>query len=233
MTSRLLLHGFTGRAASWAGFDGDAIDLPGHGCPVDREAGFEGGVAFVAAEIRRRGAPVHLVGYSLGGRLALGTCVAFPELVANATLIGANTGIDDDNRAARRTWETEVSSRLRRGDLAAFLDWWSRLPLFSTQAKLPVATLAAQDEIRRTNDPFALADAFEAFALSAMPDYRPRLATLDVPITFVAGALDDKYARIAEDAAARMENGRAVIVEGAGHNVPLERPEAIAQLISV
>ncbi len=230
--STLLLHGFTGAAASWdhvrdrGRTDEHAVTLPGHeDVPIDPSAGFAGGVAFVLAAAAELEPPVHLVGYSMGGRLALGAIVAHPERFTSATLIGANFGIDDAERPARRAWEATIAGQLREEGLDAFLATWRALPLFASQRSLPPETLAAQERIRRRHDPHRLADAFEAFALSSMPDYRD--ARIEVPLTLVVGARDSKFEAIA----ARRRDVRVEVIEGAGHNVVLEAPDAVRALL--
>ncbi|HRA21715.1 MAG TPA: alpha/beta fold hydrolase, partial [Anaerolineae bacterium] len=127
----LLLHGFTGDRRSWLGFaaawrrlqagdraDGRhhgyrrrviALDLPGHGRspqPADPAARtMPGVVAEVQATIDALGITrAHVLGYSMGGRVALSLALAVPERVASLSLIGASPGIADaaerDARAA-------------------------------------------------------------------------------------------------------------------------------------
>lgn len=219
--SVLLLHGFTGAAASWDAVRGDAVavTLPGHeDVPVDRAAGFDGGIEFVLAAARALEPPVHVVGYSMGGRLALGAITESPSAFASATLIGVSFGIDDAEREARRAWEASIARTLREDGLDAFLAKWAALPLWASQAGLPRAVLDEQQAIRRRHHPLHLADAFEAFALSSMPDYRGRAS--EVPVTLLVGALDSKFRAIAE-----AEPGVEVrIAPGVGHNVVLEAP---------
>lgn len=232
----LLLHGFTGAPASWdavraRGIEGHALALPGHGAPVDVEAGFSGGVRYVAEAIARAGAPQDLAGYSLGARLALGVAVERPELVRRLTLVGVNFGIDDAERPARRAWEAGIARLLREEGLEAFLAEWSKLPLFATQGRLDPSTTAAQARIRERHDPGALADALEAFALSGMPDYRPALSRLPMPVHLVVGGEDEKFRRLAEAALPALRDGRCTLVDDTGHNVVLERPDVVADAL--
>ncbi len=233
--STLLLHGFTGAAASWDAVRTDevAVTLPGHeDVPIDLDAGFAGGVEFVARAARGLPAPVHCIGYSMGGRLALGALVAHPELFASAALIGVRFGIDDAERPARREWEASIARALREDGLDAFLAKWRALPLFASQARLPAPTRAAQDAIRHRHDPARLADAFEAFALSTMPDYRSAVAAIEVPVTLIVGALDAKFRAEAEAVQRRAPSVRVEVVDGAGHNVVLEAPEAVKRRLT-
>jgi 2-succinyl-6-hydroxy-2,4-cyclohexadiene-1-carboxylate synthase len=61
-----------------------------------------------------------------------------------------------------------------------------------------------------------------------MPSYRASVAAIDVPITLMTGALDPKFSEIARALAEENAHVDTVVVEGAGHNVVLEAPAAVA-----
>jgi pimeloyl-ACP methyl ester carboxylesterase len=56
-------------------------------------------------------------------------------------------------------------------------------------------------------------------------------APLTLPVLAVAGALDDKYAAIAERMAERLPLGRAAFIPDAGHAAHLERPDEFSDLL--
>lgn len=225
----VLLHGFTGAPCSWDAvrerLSGPAVApaLPGHGGA--HVAGWEEAVDRIAA----RAAGAHLVGYSLGARLALGVLVRHPGLVRRATLIGVNPGVDD--RAARVRWEDALADRLEADGLGAFVAHWEQLPMWASQARLPEATRAAQRRVRMGHDPGGLAHSLRALGLGRMPDLRPALPTLDTPVALVVGGEDDRFRAVAEQMAAVMPTARVHVVAGVGHNVVLEAPEALARLL--
>src|SRR4051794_143912 len=97
----VLLHGFTQTRQSWrrtiAALGGRyravAPDLPGHGLAAERRpASFAACAAYVRAAAD---GPCVLVGYSMGGRIALYTALALPGLVQRLVLVGASPGIAD------------------------------------------------------------------------------------------------------------------------------------------
>jgi 2-succinyl-6-hydroxy-2,4-cyclohexadiene-1-carboxylate synthase len=57
------------------------------------------------------------------------------------------------------------------------------------------------------------------------------LEGIRVPVDLVAGGLDPTYCEIARRMAARLPRARVAIIDGAGHNVLLERPDALAALL--
>lgn len=248
----VLVHGFAQSSASWdevaphlaQGRTVHAIDLAGHGAsdrPGDRtaytlEAQAESLLAFLDAVSHgdggRRDRKPAVVGYSMGGRVALAAAArdphAFGALVLESAGLGPATAAE---RAAARERDAVQAARLRTEGLPAFMDAWERLPLFATQLGLPAAARERVRAGRLANDAEALACTFEGAGQHAMPDRSEALAALasvregGAPVLYVAGELDAKYRALAEGLAA---DGvcEARIVEGAGHNVHLEAPEA-------
>src|SRR5262249_52447261 len=90
----------------------------------------------------------------------------------------------------------------------------------------------AQSAIRAAHDPSALADALEHFGLARMPSYWPLLDRIEMPLTIVVGERDAKFRMIGGEIAQRVRHARVEIVTGAGHNVVLEAPERVAEIVS-
>ena len=142
-TATVVLHGFTGSAAAMAPLTSRlpgpvlALDLPGHGSgpvsndPVDYTMSAAiAGVLDAAAHLER----FTLVGYSMGGRVALHVALAHPDRVTALALIGARAGIDDPaERAERIAAEEALASRIESEGIEWFADFWASQPLFATQ----------------------------------------------------------------------------------------------------
>lgn len=236
----VLLHGFLGSPQSWDPVISHrmsqsrvmAVALPGHrgGAPVASD--FRGVVRQVAAGLEAAGLPpAHIVGYSLGARLGLGLAVEAPERVAALTLVGLNPGLDAEAARARRVEDEGWASMLETGSLEAFVAAWERLPLWASQARLGPELRAARRAARCSHEPRELARCLRAAGLGAMPDHRGDFAGLQVPVTLVAGGLDDKFVAIARALVRRRPSTRLVVVEGVGHDVGLEAPAALEQII--
>ena len=71
-----------------------------------------------------------------------------------------------------------------------------------------------------------------ALSLARMPYYAPELAGVDLPITVVTGGSDAKFTDIAARLVPTLRRGTHLVVAGAGHNVMLERPDAIAEVLA-
>jgi 2-succinyl-6-hydroxy-2,4-cyclohexadiene-1-carboxylate synthase len=248
----VLIHGFVGSPVFWQPI---LAELPcdlarraliptvcGHGTP-DHPAppapadpwpdSFNDEVDRLAAWIREQEtgeAKVDLAGYSQGGRLALGLLTRHQSLFRRAVIIGAHPGLSsDEDRRRRREADETWAQLLETEGLEAFLNAWEALPHFSTQTPEQRASLRA---FRQHLDPLQLARALRALGLGAMPDHRPLLHSVDVPVTLVAGELDAKFTRLIHEMEDLLPRGVAVFVPHTGHNPVLEAPQAIARLIA-
>lgn len=242
----LLLHGFTGSAETWASLAdalGDdvatiAVDLPGHGrssAPADpaRYA-----IARTADDLARvldalgveRAA---VLGYSMGGRVALRFALRHPDRVSALVLESASPGIADaGERAARVRADGELADAIERDGVEAFVERWERLPLWESQQALPVPVREQLRAQRLRNRGTGLANSLRRAGAGAEPDVRAELGMLRMPVLLIAGALDTKYAALARAMAAEIPGARAEIVPDAGHAVHLERPEAFAGIVA-
>lgn len=248
------LHGFLGTPATWLAVV-DRLDapgarepespgaasasprrvalgvLPGHG----REPWVPEGASFLEiADAMARAIPFDepsvLVGYSMGGRLALAMAALHPSRFRSVIVVGASAGLADDaERRARAASDDAQAERLLAFGLSAFVDAWEDLPLFATQRQLDPAARAAVRRERLAHTEAGLAWAVSTLGLGRMP--RVDLARCRVSLVAVAGARDEKYAALAGGIALEAPSARARIVEGAGHNVALEAPAALAAVI--
>ena len=202
-------------------------DLPGHGMAAERRpASFAACAAYVRA---LADGPCTLVGYSMGGRIALHTAFAIPGLVRRLVLVGASPGIaDGGERSARRQADEALADRIEAIGVEAFAAEWGAQPLFLGQEER-VAAAAHADRLRNTAA--GLAAALRGLGTGVMEPLWDRLPSLAVPVVLVVGERDEKFREIASRMVAAVPGSRLVVVAGAGHAVQLERPEAVAAAI--
>jgi len=234
----VLLHGFTHTGASWdpvvaalaESYRAIAPDIRGHGSAAAREpVALDAVLEDVSAVAPAR---FTLVGYSMGGRIALHAAVA-PALgprIDRVVLVGASPGIaDPGERAARRAADERLADEVEHMTIEEFAVRWAQTPVLAGQ---PPAVAAAVDADRRRNQPAGLARALRGLGTGALPSLWERLGELGAPVTLVVGERDEKFRAIAGEMARGLPDATVVWVAGAGHAVHLEAPARVAELIS-
>ncbi len=171
-----------------------------------------------------------LVGYSMGGRIAMHLAFRVSRRVRRLVLIGASPGLKNAAaRAERRAADEKLAEYAEQRTMAEFADRWARTPVLVDQ---PEAVRAVVDADRRRNDPVAMAAALRGLGTGALPSLWPRLGSLEIPVELIVGERDDKYRAIAAQMSEDLPHARVVIVPGAGHAVHAEAPEAAARVIA-
>lgn len=239
----LLLHGFLGSREDWAeiievlqeDFLCLAPDLPGHGgsvgLPYPDAYTIEGAAREVTALLDGLGiSRVALVGYSMGGRLALHLALRCPERFSGLLLESSSPGIEsEEERDARREADERRARSLESGGLEGFLEEWYRQPLFASLRRRE-DLLGRTVEHRLSNDPHELARSLRAMGTGNQKPLWDELARIAVPVLAIAGELDEKYSGICSRM--RTEGGVSMaVVPGAGHNVHLEAPDEYTRLL--
>jgi len=233
----VLLHGFTGSGANWAehaarlraaGLRVLCPDLPGHGNNLPAASNdytIESAAAQLADLLEREDcAAVHLLGYSMGGRLALYFALHCPEKVRSLILESASPGLATaEERAARQTSDEALADRIERQGIPAFVEFWESLPLWKSQERLPVATRQWLHEQRLRNDPTGLARSLRQMGTGVQPSLWEQLGELTMPVLLLAGAEDAKFVEIARQMASRIPQAQLAIIPAAGHTVHLEQ----------
>jgi 2-succinyl-6-hydroxy-2,4-cyclohexadiene-1-carboxylate synthase len=174
------------------------------------------------------GGPV-LVGYSLGGRLALRAALRSPESFTAVVLVGSTAGIEEGPlRVQRVEADEKLASWMEAMPIEDIVGLWERQPLFADQSD---ALVESQRPGRLSQDPRSLALLLRTAGQGALEPVWHELRALELPLLAIAGARDDGYSSAAKRIAHVAPNARAAIVEDAGHAAHLQRPEEVARLI--
>ena len=241
----VLLHGFTGSAANWAPhfaafaqrFTVYAFDIIGHGqsdAPVDlMHYRMEQSVEDLSALLDRLDlTSIALLGYSMGGRVALHLALAVPERIRALVLESASPGIADPaERDTRVRADEALAASIERDGLEAFIDRWQNLPLFASQQRLPLEVRQRQRAVRLANRPIGLANSLRGMGAGAMTPVWDRLETLAVPTLLLAGALDAKYVAQGEAMAKLLPHATRLVLPDVGHTTHLEAPELFERTV--
>jgi len=180
-------------------------------------------------EIAESGADI-LVGYSLGGRLALRAALRSPESFTAVVLVGSTAGIEEGPlRAARAQADEKLASWIEAMPIEDVVGLWERQPLFADQSD---ALVEAQRPGRLSQDQRSLALLLRTAGQGILEPVWHELRGLELPVLAIAGARDDGYTAAAKRIASTAPRGRAAIVEEAGHAPQLQQPAAVSALIA-
>jgi 2-succinyl-6-hydroxy-2,4-cyclohexadiene-1-carboxylate synthase len=231
----VFLHGFTHTGASWdpvvaalgERYRAFAPDLRGHG------SGWELEPVTLAAVLDdlARASPERftLVGYSMGGRIALHAALAFGARIERLVLIGASPGLaDPDERKARRSADEQLAREIEELDIAEFAERWAQTPVLAGQ---PPDVLAAVHADRLRNRPAGLARALRGLGTGALSSLWDRLGAVGMPVALVVGERDEKFRAIAAKMSTALPDAEVIVVPSAGHAVHLEAPGAVAEVV--
>jgi len=166
-------------------------------------------------------APVHLVGHSYGGFLALQLALARPELVRSIAAydpvaFGILDEIEDaDARAGlttvKQTWDPDPSG-VDEAWLAAFIEWWNG----------PGAWTRLPEETRAAFRTVGWKVFQEVITLAADRTTRTTYATIAAPTLILGGAKSPlTERRVVEKLGATLPHARAQLLPDAGHMGPI------------
>ena len=207
------LHGAFGSAADWERREVQAVDLWEEVAPFEQWAtGFVG-------RVREVDEAPSLLGYSMGGRLALHALLAAPELWKSAVIVSAHPGLEDAReRELRIEADAKWAQRVREDELEKVLEDWQAQAVFEGERKgFDLEGLEGKRE--------AVARSFEEWSLGGQEVLWDRLGEVGGPVLWVTGERDEKFTELAERAVGLMPRARHVVIEGCGHRVPWEKEE--------
>lgn len=232
------LHGTFQTPAVWSDLEARLVGHADHEKAVrvvaeNVDPPAEGGLeAWATGLCRRLAAPGGddaarvLLGYSLGGRLAMHALVACPRAWSAAVLVAAHPGGGPDaERAAVRRRDAAWAERCRHDRWEVLLADWDAQAVFGGR---PNRAPRVPDGFDRER----CARTFETFSRAGQSDLRPLLAGAPLPpVLYVTGADDARYGALGDELAERVPAITHAIVAEAGHRVPWDRPEVFAAAV--
>lgn len=233
----IFLHGLLGTGSDWQQTINLlpnhlclSLDLPLHGKNKSYVVqDFEQTCAFLSERIYQHigNRPYYLIGYSLGGRIAL--YYALHAQVAKGNLCGlilegANLGLKTELERQVR-WRNDLywAQRFQRETPQRVLNDWYQQAVFADLNPQQRADLIVK---RSEHCGENIAKMLLATSLAKQPNFALQLQQAMLPIHYIVGERDQKFRKIAQ------ENGLnfSVIVD-AGHNAHLENPYQVAEVI--
>ncbi|MCC7271540.1 MAG: alpha/beta hydrolase [Alphaproteobacteria bacterium] len=243
----VFLHGTAASSSQWAAIRTAlagrcatvALDLHGYGAsdpwPGHRRLTLDDEAAAVAAVLRGVDGPVHLVGHSYGGAVALNFALARPGRLSSLTLIEPvsfhllRDGDAVDQRALHEVRRVAacVAAGMCDDDpargLEGFVDYWNgrgtwvEIPPARQAALCGMAGTIMQNFEAAIDDPWQIRDC----------------AGLHLPTLLLTGERTTRAARrIGARLAATLPCVISRLVEGAGHMLPRSHPQTVLQAIA-
>ncbi|MEH7074659.1 2-succinyl-6-hydroxy-2,4-cyclohexadiene-1-carboxylate synthase [Neobacillus drentensis] len=245
-TPLVLLHGFTGDSTTWTPFtecwgkDTKLIipDIIGHGKTESPDLLHSYHIETAASDLKRildnlGIQQVDLLGYSMGGRLALTFAVLFPAHVRKLILESTSPGLEtESDRKQRRMKDAELAKFINEQGIHAFVGYWEEIPLFSTMKRLPVYTQQKIRNQRLSNSPIGLSNSLLGMGTGSQPSLWERLSELNCEVLLLTGAEDHKFCDIAERMMKVLKNSILITIEGSGHAIHVEEPEKFGTIVS-
>lgn len=240
----VLLHGFSQSSATWEQVASRlaedrfviAPDFLGHGkSDKSREIeSYEMGavLAMITGLLRWLWVDqVDLCGYSMGGRIALAYACTQPQRVSSLILESAALGPKTEQQyRAMLKRNSEMIAKLTDYSIEEFVNEWEKQPVFESQRNLSRETKRALRRARCNNDPLALAYTLRGTGQHTMPDLSRRIEKLPMPILYIAGILDRRYLKIAEEL--QHVDGVSCVLLNTGHNTHLEAPDSFVRQVN-
>ncbi|WP_293133516.1 2-succinyl-6-hydroxy-2,4-cyclohexadiene-1-carboxylate synthase [Microcoleus sp. bin38.metabat.b11b12b14.051] len=239
----LFLHGFTGDSQDFSSvisllsknYCYLAVDLPGHG--QTRVSGDES--CYNMSNTAK--ALIHLLdelqidkclllGYSMGGRLALYMTLYFPERFEKVVLESASPGLKTEkDRSHRLESDAQTAQNLENSNIKDFiLNWYDR-PLFKSLKKSP--NFDQLVESRLANNPLELAKSLRHMGTGKQPSLWEKLAQNQIPLLLLAGEDDHKFQGINAEIASLCPTATFKIIPNAGHNIHFENVDNFVAVV--
>ena len=231
----LLLHGFGGDVSAWRNLRSMlepshrviALDILGHGKSAKPVGASCYRMERVAADIialldRLADGKIHLLGYSMGGRLALYLAYRYADRFHSLILESASPGLRGQQARAERVGrDHQLADQIEAKGIEWFVDFWENLPLWDSQDAL---VKASQRRQRLNNHPLGLANSLRGMGGGAQPSLWEELPRLNLPTQLIVGEFDHKFLRINRQMTAAMPRAAMKIIPHAGHRAHLENP---------
>lgn len=241
----VLLHGFTGSTKTWLDVVNQlptsihvvAVDLIGHGqtsAPKEVQSYLMDAHINLLEQLfeRLQLQQFTLLGYSMGGRVALSYAVRYPHRINALILESASPGLaQSEERAARKLADDALAKKIEANGITAFVNQWENISLFATQKGL---SQEIQQEIRAerlAQTTTGLANSLRGMGTGMMPSLWHKLHELKMPVTLITGLLDTKFEQLAVKMLEHLQDATHISVNGVGHAIHVENPVEFATIV--
>jgi 2-succinyl-6-hydroxy-2,4-cyclohexadiene-1-carboxylate synthase len=221
------LHGQLGMASDW---DAHAIELTKLGHQLDAvdmwqylESGEISLLEFGEKLNQGKDDGQIIIGYSMGGRLALHSLINQPKKWKAAVIISAHLGLPEEERRSRRRVDDEWASKVVTLPWSEFLNEWNKQGVLSNGVMPGRSALEVRKKV--------ISRSFRCWSLAEHDNLLNKLAILEIPILWVVGENDEKFCNQAELAVSMLKNAKLLKIANTGHRVPWEAKEELINVL--
>lgn len=241
----VFLHGFTGSTSTWidvrshlaGSYRTVAVDLTGHGKTSIPDEPDRYTMKEQLADLNELFRELnmqdfYLVGYSMGGRVALAYTVEYPEKVTALILESSSPGLESvADRHTRKAADQVLAQKLVDNGLESFVNSWENIPLFHSQKLLPAEQRIKIRQERLSQTERGLSNSLLGIGTGSQPSYWHMLDSIRKPVFLLTGELDEKFVNIAKEMKKRVPSWKHTVVSDAGHAIHVEKPSLFATMI--
>lgn len=229
MSRLVAFHGFVGRAQDW---DSLQRALPEHECEaydwfgtlndfgsLERTAQHYNHVFQQADDV--------LIGYSMGGRLALHMLLSPNSPWKRAIIISTSPGIKDPvERQSRLARDHQWAAELLSTHFSAWIQKWNEQTIFQSDPEPDRSSWASQTVL--------LAEALMKGSVGGQRDLMPRMSQISARLLWVAGESDPSYVeRLRDIEALHFQKIETATIKSGGHRLIFSNADALAQRITL
>lgn len=241
----ILFHGFTGDSSTWSSLAEQlretrklvCIDIVGHGRTDSPDHPNRYGMMSVVQDINQiidsfKWNRVDVLGYSMGGRLALSFAMEYPHKVRKLILESSSPGLKtEEERKNRQIQDERLAELILEQGIEEFVKYWENIPLFSSQKKLSTEKQLEIRKQRLQNSAVGLANSLKGMGTGVQPSWWEKLNQFEVETLLLTGTLDGKFCSIAEEMASLMKKAHWIKVNESGHAIHVEHSEKFGTII--
>ena len=211
------------------------VDLPGHGgTEVSHDLDYQmSNTAWGLIELLKvlKISSCFLVGYSMGGRIALYLALHFPQYFSGVVLESASPGLESlKEKKLRIERDLLLIEKLQTLDFQLFLQQWYGNSLFASFRQHDNYQQAIARRLQ--NNPLKLIKSLRYLGLGVQPSLWHKLSTNQIPLLLLVGELDPKFVAINRRIANLAHQANLKIVKNSGHNIHFEQPKLYVKLIT-
>lgn len=216
------IPGFLGLSADFAW-----VKSPHHVVPLLNDKNlalsFKALASTIVSQCKKLGS-TDIIGYSLGGRIALHALCAEPSYFRRAIIISTHTGLyTDEERLTRLKGDKEWAQRFIDSPWSEAIDAWNKQEVLQGMMQT-----RSQDDY----DKSMIAHALLEWSLGKQENLLPHLQSITTKTVWITGERDIKFTAIAKQASQVMPDATHVIISNCGHRVMVEAPTNIAEIAS-